>query len=110
MIAAPKPKVARKIETIEALNVRLRNRWSGMIGSAARASTITNTARKTTPAAMLPHTAGSLHWEVSATVRPTRIGMSPSVRVITPRSVSYTHLRAHETRHDLVCRLLLEKK
>src|SRR5450756_895988 len=23
------------------------------------------------------------------------------------RSVSYTHLRAHETRHDLVCRLLL---
>ena len=28
--------------------------------------------------------------------------------VIAP--VSYTHLRAHETRHDLVCRLLLEKK
>src|SRR5450756_2947857 len=27
---------------------------------------------------------------------------------VTP--VSYTHLRAHETRHDLVCRLLLEKK
>ena len=28
----------------------------------------------------------------------------------TPNTVSYTHLRAHETRHDLVCRLLLEKK
>src|SRR5665648_219137 len=27
-----------------------------------------------------------------------------------PKSVSYTHLRAHETRHELVCRLLLEKK
>ena len=27
-----------------------------------------------------------------------------------PATVSYTHLRAHETRHDLVCRLLLEKK
>src|SRR5450756_1704124 len=27
-----------------------------------------------------------------------------------PTSVSYTHLRAHETRHDLVCRLLLEKQ
>src|SRR5450756_1895243 len=27
-----------------------------------------------------------------------------------PKPVSYTHLRAHETRHDLVCRLLLEKK
>src|SRR5450759_902952 len=27
-----------------------------------------------------------------------------------PYPVSYTHLRAHETRHDIVCRLLLEKK
>ena len=27
-----------------------------------------------------------------------------------PVAVSYTHLRAHETREDLVCRLLLEKK
>ena len=27
-----------------------------------------------------------------------------------PMSVSYTHLRAHETVLDLVCRLLLEKK
>src|SRR5450756_3005525 len=31
-------------------------------------------------------------------------------RIIGYRPVSYTHLRAHETRHDLVCRLLLEKK
>src|SRR5665648_1210259 len=31
-----------------------------------------------------------------------------SIESIKP--VSYTHLRAHETRHDLVCRLLLEKK
>src|SRR5450759_3876700 len=29
---------------------------------------------------------------------------------IGPKAVSYTHLRAHETRHDLVCRLLLEQK
>src|SRR5450756_2724535 len=38
--------------------------------------------------------------------------LNPSARIsfsITG-SVSYTHLRAHETRHDLVCRLLLEKK
>src|SRR5665648_1145779 len=28
-------------------------------------------------------------------------------RMETPNPVSYTHLRAHETRHDLVCRLLL---
>src|SRR5450756_2805172 len=30
--------------------------------------------------------------------------------VVRTKTVSYTHLRAHETRHDLVCRLLLEKK
>ena len=30
--------------------------------------------------------------------------------VIAGRSVSYTHLRAHETKAKLVCRLLLEKK
>src|SRR5665648_532960 len=30
--------------------------------------------------------------------------------VLLAAPVSYTHLRAHETRHDLVCRLLLEKK
>src|SRR5665648_1198936 len=33
----------------------------------------------------------------------------PSDPKATPEAVSYTHLRAHETRHDLVCRLLLEK-
>ena len=27
-----------------------------------------------------------------------------------PHAVSYTHLRAHETGRNLVCRLLLEKK
>ena len=35
------------------------------------------------------------------------IGKNDSIALI---PVSYTHLRAHETRHDLVCRLLLEKK
>ncbi|VTU72807.1 Putative transposase [Lactobacillus casei W56] [Lacticaseibacillus rhamnosus] len=30
--------------------------------------------------------------------------------IINLYTVSYTHLRAHETREDLVCRLLLEKK
>ena len=35
-------------------------------------------------------------------------GVDRIVTILDP--VSYTHLRAHETRHDLVCRLLLEKK
>ena len=30
--------------------------------------------------------------------------------VALPEAVSYTHLRAHETKANLVCRLLLEKK
>eukprot|EP00658_Telonema_sp_P-2_P040600 TRINITY_DN29025_c0_g1_i2.p1 TRINITY_DN29025_c0_g1~~TRINITY_DN29025_c0_g1_i2.p1 ORF type:complete len:192 (+),score=49.44 TRINITY_DN29025_c0_g1_i2:266-841(+) len=30
--------------------------------------------------------------------------------MLTPKAVSYTHLRAHETPEHLVCRLLLEKK
>src|SRR5665648_452097 len=33
-------------------------------------------------------------------------GRTPLFHLLT--AVSYTHLRAHETRHDLVCRLLLE--
>src|SRR5450756_2850156 len=35
---------------------------------------------------------------------------SLNIGIHCPVAVSYTHLRAHETRHDLVCRLLLEKK
>eukprot|EP00657_Telonema_sp_P-1_P004199 TRINITY_DN1970_c0_g1_i1.p1 TRINITY_DN1970_c0_g1~~TRINITY_DN1970_c0_g1_i1.p1 ORF type:complete len:112 (-),score=62.79 TRINITY_DN1970_c0_g1_i1:9-344(-) len=34
----------------------------------------------------------------------------PRLQQSTSRPVSYTHLRAHETVLDLVCRLLLEKK
>src|SRR5665648_783167 len=39
-----------------------------------------------------------------------RDGLFAAGRPIVFSPVSYTHLRAHETRHDLVCRLLLEKK
>src|SRR5678815_4306215 len=37
------------------------------------------------------------------------VGAQPS-RMVHHISVSYTHLRAHETPEHLVCRLLLEKK
>src|SRR5450756_2166341 len=37
-------------------------------------------------------------------------GEYPKIALLGGGTVSYTHLRAHETRHDLVCRLLLEKK
>src|SRR5450756_768628 len=40
-----------------------------------------------------------------------RVELDGHVRAeLVAHAVSYTHLRAHETRHDLVCRLLLEKK
>src|SRR5450756_391110 len=45
----------------------------------------------------------------TAHVRPTQ-GTGAAHGIPTRVPVSYTHLRAHETRHDLVCRLLLEKK
>ena len=35
---------------------------------------------------------------------------TPGIRDLDIMAVSYTHLRAHETVLDLVCRLLLEKK
>ena len=38
------------------------------------------------------------------------INLLPFIIKYRPDSVSYTHLRAHETVLDLVCRLLLEKK
>ena len=41
---------------------------------------------------------------------PTRYQGQVTFFVSNPTSVSYTHLRAHETVLDLVCRLLLEKK
>ena len=39
-----------------------------------------------------------------------KIGMQPLRQRRWQTPVSYTHLRAHETVLDLVCRLLLEKK
>src|SRR5665811_425926 len=44
---------------------------------------------------------------IALPVPPTR---NVSAAALGPATVSYTHLRAHETVLDLVCRLLLEKK
>eukprot|EP00656_Telonema_subtile_P011251 TRINITY_DN15546_c0_g1_i4.p1 TRINITY_DN15546_c0_g1~~TRINITY_DN15546_c0_g1_i4.p1 ORF type:complete len:129 (-),score=16.49 TRINITY_DN15546_c0_g1_i4:10-396(-) len=52
-----------------------------------------------------PHLSGDV---VAAMWRQQRAHCSPDRFVLHP--VSYTHLRAHETVLDLVCRLLLEKK
>src|SRR5659263_658209 len=59
--------------------------------------------------------------ENEAAVQADQIGYPVVLKIVSPDiihksdaggviTVSYTHLRAHESRHDLVCRLLLEKK
>src|SRR5450756_1165822 len=56
------------------------------------------------------HLAGERHEQHSGR-RAHRWGKEAGYCVVDgQKAVSYTHLRAHETRHDLVCRLLLEKK
>ena len=62
----------------------------------APATTSAFVASSTTPVALV------VAWST-----PRIVLVSASVFLI---SVSYTHLRAHETVLDLVCRLLLEKK
>ena len=44
-----------------------------------------------------------------STLAALKLGLRMNLKMQTHGTVSYTHLRAHETRHDLVCRLLLEK-
>src|SRR5450756_2838738 len=44
----------------------------------------------------------------SPSTRRTTVTVLPAFASVSLTTVSYTHLRAHETRHDLVCRLLLE--
>ena len=41
---------------------------------------------------------------------PVIVTLLAALPALTVRAVSYTHLRAHETVLDIVCRLLLEKK
>src|SRR5660397_268612 len=46
----------------------------------------------------------------SAQRRPSKASSTQSIEGVFIVAVSYTHLRAHETKANLVCRLLLEKK
>src|SRR5450756_97313 len=60
------------------------------------------------PAIMQVATAIGIIWAGSliASGMVSNAGIAPVVALYA-KAVSYTHLRAHETRHDLVCRLLL---
>src|SRR5450759_1422315 len=52
----------------------------------------------------------TIFYTVAATIGKFALGVWLALLLNHHIPVSYTHLRAHETRHDLVCRLLLEKK
>src|SRR5450756_1061264 len=54
-------------------------------------------------------TALSLALGLTGSFRVTTTTLVGAAEMDAAATVSYTHLRAHETRHDLVCRLLLEK-
>src|SRR5428012_7689 len=97
-----------------------RNLYIGMVGAGASLTGLTFVAIALDPhqierTPLLRLRAGSAVWCFVSV-------MFIGVAVLTPRpfaavaaaivgvgglAVSYTHLRAHETRHDLVCRLLL---
>src|SRR5450756_2057014 len=47
-------------------------------------------------------------WAVDIRIDDPLTSMADAYMKVYLNTVSYTHLRAHETRHDLVCRLLLE--
>ena len=78
------------------------------IGDSILAVALCSTLKKSFPDA-------EIHFVLNKNIAPLYEGHPDIDKVITfdkneNKPVSYTHLRAHETRHDLVCRLLLEKK
>ena len=64
--------------------LRILNRWSGIIGSFARDSTHTNSARNAIPMSSNPQTPTAPQLPFSALVRPMRIGTMPAANVSTP--------------------------
>ena len=53
---------------------------------------------------------GGRAWWVSPSYKMSNVGWRPLRKICSRIPVSYTHLRAHETVLDIVCRLLLENK
>ena len=83
-------------------------RQGGLILAAGRVRSKKKKRQKTRNPAT-PKTHHEIH-SSPATVTTSRRRATKHVPRVSSYSVSYTHLRAHETEADLVCRLLLEKK
>ena len=85
MTAPKKPKAAKNIAVTETEKLRIRNRPSGTIGSAARDSIQMKTAVMRRPARIRPPTAGSVHSPVPLLVRPIRIRLIAAAKTAAPR-------------------------
>src|SRR5450756_685720 len=82
------------------------SRFQRSLSSASRRRSGNEGAEKTSAA--IPNFSARSPWAERTRFR---VGPEPTSRTRWAfRPTSYTHLRAHETRHELVCRLLLEKK
>src|SRR5450759_2527113 len=79
--------------------------WYGSIAEGWLWDSILNTAAQPSPMFTAPAFSPG-PWITAGLVDGSRLS---SAFELLYEPVSYTHLRAHETRHDLVCRLLLEK-
>src|SRR5664279_5743166 len=100
-----------------AFSSALRAAWSPFRNLSQRAGVINLRSNAPIALPMLSYVTGSLSAGkafLNASTYPgidfkTAITCLPDVMAISTGSVSYTHLRAHETDSYLVCRLLLEK-
>src|SRR5664280_657193 len=78
-------------------------RWRGDVGTLAQGPSLSRARLSTAPSAPV---GAVMQMRMAA---PFDMSCSRSMAALGRTPVSYTHLRAHETVLDLVCRLLLEK-
>src|SRR5450756_1079231 len=85
-----------RLKDVPSLSARFRERYAIVLAQLEAVSLPGDIETAITAARTDPHHAGQI---LSRTVRSAVSGEHPDCNV----PVSYTHLRAHETRHDLVC-------
>jgi len=98
------PTMTFKSQSVEATGREGEYRIRGQLTFLGKTKTLEVTARKLGEGAD-PWGGYRVGFTVTFQIRRSEFGMGYGVK-----AVSYTHLRAHETVLDLVCRLLLEKK
>src|SRR5450756_2830242 len=96
--------LATRSRSRTALDEPTKSAWSGRVAAAIACATWSPV---TTGHASMVSIASIDRVRPASAHSYSQAGSSAPLTVTAPTPVSYTHLRAHETRHDLVCRLLL---